>query len=121
MSNSLRDATLTIETTQEGLVLVIILVGRLNSATSSRLEKRARQLILAAESKRFIFDCEQLRYISSAGLRVFLSSAKLVNNSKGRLILCNFVPSVREVFEISGFMSILDVCGSRDEALAALA
>lgn len=121
MSNSLRDATLTIETAQEGSVLVIVLIGRLNSVTSSHLEKRAKQLIGAAESKQFIFDCEQLNYISSAGLRVFLSSAKLVKNSKGRLILCNFAASVREVFEISGFMSILDVREDRDEALAAFA
>lgn len=66
-------------------------------------------------------DLEQLAYISSAGLRVVLMAAKRARRSGGRLLLCCLSPAVRELFEISGFLKILDVCADRDEARGRIA
>ncbi len=61
-------------------------------------------------------DLEQLAYISSAGLRVVLMAAKRAKQSGGRLLLCGLSPAVRELFEISGFLKILEVCADRAAA-----
>ena len=100
----------------EGQVLVLELVGRLNSAVSAQLEKQIR--LVAKESANILLDCDRLSYISSAGLRAFLSGAKVVQKNKGHFALCNLSPNVQEVFEVSGFMDILNVRQSKDQAVA---
>jgi len=69
---------------------------------------------------RIVLDLGRLDYISSAGLRVVLLLAKKLKQLGGALILCDIQPNVREVFEISGFLTILKVCASREEAVEAL-
>jgi anti-sigma B factor antagonist len=51
-----------------------------------------------------IFDCEKLAYISSAGLRVLLSTQK---KTKGTMKLIHVCELVMEVFEMTGFADIL--------------
>ena len=67
-----------------------------------------------------VLDLARLDYISSAGLRVVLLLAKKLKQAGGALALCDIQPSVREVFEISGFLAILTVCDTRAQAVAAL-
>ena len=63
-------------------------------------------------------DFTKLDYISSAGLRVLLGAAKTLLASGGSLGIFGLNPSVLEVFEISGFSTILAVYPSEAEALA---
>ena len=65
-------------------------------------------------------DFSALTYVSSAGLRVILMAAKRVKQSQGKLVLFGLSPQVREVFEISGFLKILDVVDDRAAALVRL-
>jgi len=58
-----------------------------------------------------------LDYISSAGLRVLLVTAKRLGGSGGSLHICGLNETVDEVFEISGFSVILNVFGTADEAM----
>ena len=53
-----------------------------------------------------------------AGLRVLLMAAKRIGKDNGRFLLCEVSQPVREVLEISGFLGMIEVVGSRDEALA---
>ena len=99
--------------------LILAPVGRLDSTTSPEFEKLLLPKVDGA-SARVILDLGQLDYISSAGLRVVLMAAKRAKQSSGSFALCGLQENVREVFEISGFLSILTVCGTRDEALAAV-
>lgn len=95
------------------------LMGRLDSATSSTLEKSLQTLFEAPQAK-VLLDFSELNYISSAGLRVVLMAAKRAKQSVGRLVLAGLQIHVKEVFEISGFLKILEVEDSRALALAKL-
>lgn len=97
----------------------VTLKGRLDSVTSSGLEKSLQPLFEAA-STRTLVDFSALSYVSSAGLRVILMAAKRAKQSQGKLVLCGLLPHVREVFEISGFLKILDVVDDRAAAVAHL-
>lgn len=87
---------------------VLTLTGRLDGLASPALEKKVDALI-ASGTKTVVFDCAQLLYISSAGLRVFLTAAKKLKASGGRAIYAALSPAVHEVFELSGFLTVLDV------------
>lgn len=99
-----------------GDVLVVRPEGRLDSNTSPTFEKHLLERLDGAS--RLIVDFDALDYISSAGLRVLLMAAKRSRQTGGRLAICNLKEPIREVFEISGFMSILTVCADRAEALS---
>ncbi len=92
------------------------LSGRLDSATASGFEKPLQDLFTLPAS-RVLMDFSALDYISSAGLRVVLMAAKRAKQSQGALVLCSLQQQVRDVFEISGFLRILDVA---DDAASAL-
>ncbi len=93
--------------------------GRLDSATSPTFEKSLIGTIDGG-ARRLVLDFSELQYISSAGLRIVLLAAKRMKSSGGRLALCSLSRQISEVFEISGFSSILDIYPSYDEAAAGL-
>lgn len=90
--------------------------GRLDSNTAPELEST---VFLAIEkgARRMVIDFEALAYISSAGLRVILKTAKDLKRLDGSLVLCAMQDYVREVFEISGFDTFLPIVPTTGEAL----
>ncbi len=98
---------------------VLTLSGRLDGLTSGTLEKKVDALI-AAGAKKVVFDCAQLLYVSSSGLRVFLGSAKKLKTAGGAAAFAALSPAVKEVFELSGFVGILAVHPTAAAAAAAL-
>ncbi|MYJ81940.1 MAG: STAS domain-containing protein, partial [Acidimicrobiaceae bacterium] len=65
-------------------------------------------------------DFEDVSYISSAGMRVILLTAKGLQSSGMKFALCSMNDSIREVFKISGFDKIIQIHGSQSDALAAV-
>ena len=57
-----------------------------------------------------------LEFVSSAGLRVLLVTAKKLLRQNGTFALCGLQDGVRTVFEISGFLSIFQVAADEAEA-----
>ncbi len=97
-------------------VLVFELKGRLDSNTSSEFEERLLGSIQDGESK-IILDFENLEYISSAGLRVLLKAARELKGGDGKLQLCSLKDYIREVFDLSGFVSFLPIYNTKDECM----
>jgi anti-anti-sigma factor len=92
--------------------------GRIDTSNSALLEVEMEQLHTSGENK-IIINCNDLKYISSSGLRVFLNGQKKAITSQGKLHLCNMQPSIREIFDISGFSSIFKIFNSLEEAASA--
>ena len=106
-----------ITTTETGDVSVLDIQGHLDTNTSPEAETAINALIDAGTSK-ILIDFGALEYISSAGLRVLLATAKKLKAAGGDLKICGLNDTVQEVFDISGFSSILAVSANREEALA---
>ena len=94
---------------------IVAIAGSLDSTTSPEAQKSLDSVLVSA--KNVLLDFSRLDYISSAGLRVLLGAAKHLRASGGTLGMFGLNPSVREVFDISGFSSILTVYQSEAEAL----
>lgn len=103
--------------TQNGITLVAF-SGSLDSNTSPQAQQ-AIDGLLGSGVRKLVVDCTALDYISSAGLRVLLGTAKRLGGG-GALRLFGLNETVREVFEISGFSTILAVFGSEAAALKGL-
>ncbi len=97
-------------------ILILRVIGRLDSSTSKTMEERLLSVIDSGEG-RLVIELSQLDYISSAGLRVFLLAAKRMGNTNGRMILCSLKDAVKQVFDIAGFSSFLTLAGSTEEAI----
>lgn len=98
-------------------ILILRPVGRLDSASSPDLERAVLEA-LDGGTKRMVFDLADMDYVSSAGLRVILLAGKKLRAGQGKLALAGMRETVREVFEMSGFLTLFAVTGSVDDAVA---
>jgi len=106
-----------IQESRKETATILELNGRLDTSTSTILEKKLLSLLNEGE-KDFVLDFSNLDYISSAGLRVLLMAAKRSGSSGGMVSLCRLQEHVREVFDIAGFTTIFSIHTSLEEALA---
>ena len=107
-----------IQEEKKGQVVVLKINGRLDSTNASQLDTRIAGLIDRKE-KQILLDCSQLGYVSSSGLRVFLTGLKKMNAIQGKFLICSLQGPISEVFDISGFSGIFSIYGSQAEALNA--
>ena len=98
-----------------GEVKIVRIEGELNTQTSPDAEAQLT-LLIDAGARKVVVNFERLDYISSAGLHILLATAKQLRENGGELRVCSLSDLVQEVFEMSGFDSILSV--SKNEAAA---
>lgn len=91
---------------QEGTTLTVAIEGRLDTVTAPQLEGELRTAVNGVEE--LIFDLDGMEYISSAGLRVLLSSQKVMNR-QGKMVIRHVKPEIMEIFEVTGFADILNI------------
>ena len=96
---------MTIQSERTGSTVVMTLDGRLDTATAPLLERKIKQW--GDEITELILDFEHLVYISSMGLRVLLQTQKAMSAQDRKLIIKNMQDSVREVFEMTGFINLM--------------
>ena len=100
-------------------VTIVALAGSLDSKTSPQAQQ-ALDGILAGGGRKLLIDFTALDYISSAGLRVLLATAKRLSGAGSALRLFGMNETVREVFQISGFSAIFAVRATEADALEGL-
>jgi anti-anti-sigma factor len=108
-----------IQQEQQGTTRILALSGRLDTDTSADVEL-ALQDLLGAGERNFLIDLTGIGYVSSAGLRVLLATAKQLEGGKGSLRLCGLNPSVRQVFDVAGFSKLFALFPDRAAALGEL-
>ncbi len=97
---------MTIDLLKNGGNLEISVSGRLDTTTAPELEAKIKEAIDGTENLTLNF--QNLEYISSAGLRVLLSAQKIMNK-QGKMVVKNVNETINEVFDITGFASILTI------------
>ena len=85
---------------------IIEVVGRLDTITAPELQDKIN--LLSSDVKELVLDMEKLEYVSSAGLRVILLAQKKMSKI-GTLKLVSVCETIMEVFEITGFVDILNI------------
>ncbi len=91
---------------QDGNV-VAILEGSLDAVAAAEAEG-AMSPLYDVEGKDIIFDCTELTYISSAGLRIFLDILQKTQEKGGHVYIKGISNSVRAIFKVTGFDNIFE-------------
>ena len=97
---------LNIEKKKNGAKLELALTGRLDTTTAPELEKELKASLDGIND--LVFDMASLEYISSAGLRVLLSTQKIMNR-QGNMKVLHVNETIMEIFEVTGFSDILTI------------
>ena len=79
--------------------VTVKLNGSLDTATAPELERQLAP-VLAGPVKDIVFDLAQLKFISSAGLRVFSTTRKTLKERGGQASFIHMQPQIQEVFDI---------------------
>lgn len=98
--------TIVIKQQNEGVV--VLLNGRLDTPAAINAQKDFAELQEHAD-KIITLDCSQLEYISSSGLRLFLSLRKETTAKGGKVVILNINNDVKKVFMMTGFFNLFEI------------
>ena len=88
--------------------ILVNLSGDLDTAAARDTEKEFKPL-MEAKGKNITIDCKDLNYISSSGLRLFLSLLKSCKPNGNSLTLENLNDNIKKVFTMTGFSSLFNI------------
>lgn len=102
---------------KENNVIKLHLDGHLDTNTAPQFEKILGELLQNGDFH-VVMACDDLMFISSAGLRVFLTFAKKIKKQNGEIVLSGLQPTVYAILNSSGFLNFMTLCSSIEEAVA---
>ena len=108
-----------IEPIQLDKAVLLKVSGRMDAENSHEFEDACQRWITQG-AKHLIADLEGLQYVSSMGLRSFLSVAQKLQSSSGSLILCGLHGLPRQVFEMTRLIGVFPVFETPEQAIATL-
>lgn len=108
--------SLEIKVNEVNEIVVIKIIGNLDTNTAPEAETEINDW-LGKQTKKMVVNLKETTYVSSVGLRVFLATAKKMTASGGSVKFCCPNEVVKEILDISGFSTILDVKATEQEAL----
>lgn len=92
--------------------------GFIDAHTAPELEKVLNDLLTERHYK-VVLDCQNMEYISSAGLGVLMGAISSFRQNRGDMKLAHLPPKVFKVFDLLGFTKLFEIFDSRTEAIAA--
>jgi anti-sigma B factor antagonist/stage II sporulation protein AA (anti-sigma F factor antagonist) len=101
---------------KKGDILILRMKGRLDAVSAPSAERKVFEYINEGHTK-LILDFSHVAYLSSAGMRMLLSTTKRLKSLAGKLVVCNIISNVMDVLKMSGFDHVLDLAKSEEEAL----
>ena len=81
---------------------------KIDASTAPALDKKLKGLIADGEME-LVVDMSETTYISSVGLRAFVSAQKKINKTGGSMVLTHVKPCILEIFEVTGFAGVLTI------------
>ena len=102
-------------TEQIGLITVVKLEGRLDAVVSDDLHDSLITLLHQGK-KLIVVNCYEVSFLSSSGMRTFLTVAQLIQKLDGKICFCGFSHVIQEVLQLSGISKYFNHCTTLQEA-----
>ena len=93
---------------KQNTVVTTYLKGRLDTLAAQDVSKQLESLTEDA-SGTIIMDCTEMSYISSSGLRIFLTLRKAAAEKGGKVIVRGISNDIRSVFMMTGFLNLFEI------------
>lgn len=110
------DKMMNVKEEQRGDLIILRLKGRLDAISSPGIEKQVFENINNGWHN-MLFDFSEVDYLSSAGMRMLLSTSRKLKTLSGQLVVSGVNINVMDVLKMSGFDHVLDIVSSEEEAL----
>jgi anti-sigma B factor antagonist/stage II sporulation protein AA (anti-sigma F factor antagonist) len=101
---------------KKGDILILHIKGRLDAVSSPGAEKKVFECINNGQTK-LLLNFSGITYLSSAGMRMLLSTTKKLRTLSGKLVVSNITSNVMDVLKMSGFDHVLELAKTEEEAL----
>jgi anti-sigma B factor antagonist len=88
--------------------MLAVISGRLDTPSAVKAQQEIIPLLENAD-KEITLDCEQLEYISSSGLRLFLTIRKETAAKGGKVVIQNINDKIKKVFMMTGFFNLFEI------------
>ena len=89
--------------------IVVSLIGSLDTAASIEAEQTLKPVSADNVAKDIVFECKELEYIASSGLRILLDVLKKTKAKGHKVILRNLNDDIQNVFKITGFINLFEI------------
>lgn len=87
--------------------ILVTMIGSLDTAAAIEAEQTLKP-ITEGEGKDIVFECKELEYIASSGLRILLDVLKKTKAKGKKVTLCNVNDDIQNVFKITGFINLFE-------------
>lgn len=98
--------------------VIVRLKGRIDVHMATQIENFLMNLIEENPKENLILNLSEVEYMSSSGLRVFVSIMRILKEKNRMLKLSNLSLAVKRVFEVVELMDMFDIYNDEQEALA---
>ena len=96
-----------VQITKEGKITTAALIGRLDTLAAQEIAPQMDAL--KDVDGTLVLDCKELSYISSSGLRIFLTLRKAAVANGAKIIVRSIGPDIRNVFVMTGFLNLFEI------------
>jgi anti-sigma B factor antagonist len=107
---------ISVESVEE--VVLVRIVGDVDGSTAPQAQNQIMPLV--QPGSKILLDMSGVPYMSSAGLRMLLSTYRQVANQNGRIALIGLAEELKDTMEVTGFLKFFTSCETVDEGLKAL-
>ena len=102
---------------RRGNALVIRLSGELDLVTAPQFRSHVDDQLAHHENLRhIILNLSEVKFIDSSGLGAILGRYREIQGRGGKLVIVGAAPQVRQIFEISGVLNLVEMCQSEKQA-----
>ena len=101
---------------KNGNIIIVYLKGRLDVHQCAELEEEISKLLSFEISGHLLFNMNDVEYISSSGLRVIVSTIKILKEKNRVLAICNINNTVRKIFDVVQITDMFNIFNSEEEA-----
>ncbi|MFC1671357.1 STAS domain-containing protein [Spirochaetota bacterium] len=101
-----------------GNVSVIYLAGRLDVHLSAEVENEINKIIQSDSNNHLLLNLKDVEYLSSSGLRIFVSTMRILKESQRVLKLSDMNNAVKKIFEVVELMDMFQIYDTEDDAIA---
>jgi len=97
-----------VKITEQDNVMTAALSGRLDTLASQDVMKEIQPMLDHAD-RTLVLDCKDMSYISSSGLRIFLTLRKAAAAQGGKVVVRGITDDIRQVFMMTGFLNLFEI------------
>lgn len=97
---------MTVKLEKAGSETIVLISGRVDTITAPEFEKATTGIASDGQNGPIILDCKEMEYISSAGLRCFITLMKSAKAAGRDLKVINLSDPIRQIFDMTGFTQL---------------